>query len=95
MELLRPLKCKPAHLGNGDERVRSADALTYRIDLFVGGTDRMATGPVTGTDVFRPERDGEGKGGDTNAPYKKNRIDQGWEESKPFHHVLEIQAARS
>ncbi len=55
----------------------------------------MATGPVTGTDVFRPARDGEGKGGDTNAPYEKNRIDQGWEESKPFHHVLEIQAAGS
>ncbi len=39
----------------------------WRLDLsqqwntFVGGTDRMATGPVTGTDVFRPARDGREK----------------------------------
>ncbi len=69
--------------------------LSQQWNTFVGGADRMATGPVTGTDVFRPARDGEGKGGDTNAPYEENRIDQGREESKPFHHVLEIQAAGS
>lgn len=35
---------------------------------------------------------------DTNAPYEKNRLDQrlvGREEGKPFHQVLEIQAAGS
>lgn len=61
----------------------------------------MAAGPVIETKVFlqtcKREKEG-GKKNDTNAPYEKNRLDQrlvGREEGKPFHQVLEIQAAGS
>ena len=47
----------------------------------------------------KKERKKERKKSDTNAPYEKNRLDQqlvgGGSEGKPFHQVLEIQAAGS
>lgn len=64
----------------------------------------MAAGPVLGTKVFThlQEREGEGKKKKRTTqmrPMKRDRLDQqlvqGGSEGKPFHQVLEIQAAGS
>lgn len=77
--------------------------LQFQIHSFEWEEEGMAAGPVLGTKVFTHLQEREGKGkkkGDTNAPYEKNRLDQqlvggGGSEGKPFHQVLEIQAAGS
>lgn len=74
--------------------------------IWVGGGGRNGCWPcVRNQSLHTPAREtGEGKiknkkRSDTNAPYEKNRLDQQLvgegNEGKPFHQVLEIQAAGS
>lgn len=93
------------------EGVTFVFSLHFQIHSFEWEEEGMAAGPVLGTKVFThlQEREGKGKKATQMRPMKKKQIGstaggkrgerwkvRGWgSEGKPFHQVLEIQAAGS